>query len=156
MFGNRGIYHDGWNAATTPPAPPWLLGTGKLPDVVNDYKWELYNLADDYSQYNDLAAKMPDKLKEMQALFLRRRRSTTSCRSITRSSPRSLTPRPSATAGRTVFTYSGENAGIPVGNAPSILDRAYTITAEVTSRGRRGGHDRDARAAASAATASTC
>jgi arylsulfatase len=43
-----------------------------------------------------------------------------------------LTPRPSATAGQTVFTYTGENAGIPVGNAPSILDRDYTISAEVT------------------------
>jgi len=45
---------------------------------------------------------------------------------------RLLTPRPSAVAGRTVFTYVGENAGIPPGNAPSILDRDYTITAEVT------------------------
>ena len=45
---------------------------------------------------------------------------------------RLLTPRPSAVAGQTVFTYTGENAGIPVGNAPSILDKDYTITAEVT------------------------
>jgi len=45
---------------------------------------------------------------------------------------RLLTPRPSAVAGRTVFTYTGENSGIPVGNAPSILDKNYTITAEVT------------------------
>jgi arylsulfatase len=45
---------------------------------------------------------------------------------------RSLTPRPSAVAGRTTFTYSGEVANIPVGNAPSILDRDYTITAEIT------------------------
>ncbi|WP_035358418.1 hypothetical protein [Edaphobacter aggregans] len=45
---------------------------------------------------------------------------------------RATTPRPSAVAGRTVFTYMGENAGIPVGNAPSILDRDYTITANVT------------------------
>jgi hypothetical protein len=45
---------------------------------------------------------------------------------------RLLAPKPSAVAGRTVFTYTGENAGIPVGNAPSILDRDYTITAEVT------------------------
>ena len=35
----------------------------------SDYKWELYNLTEDYSQFNDLAAKMPEKLKEMQALF---------------------------------------------------------------------------------------
>ena len=46
--------------------------------------------------------------------------------------PRLVTPRPSAVAGRTVFTYTGENAGIPVGNAPSILDKDYTITAEIT------------------------
>lgn len=45
--------------------------------------------------------------------------------------PRLITPRPSAVAGQTLFTYSGENAGIPVGNAPSILNKAYTITAEV-------------------------
>jgi hypothetical protein len=45
---------------------------------------------------------------------------------------RAVTPRPSAVAGRSVFTYSGENAGIPVWNAPSILDKDYTITAEVT------------------------
>ena len=69
MFANRAIYHDGWIAATTPPAPPWELGTVKLPDI-NDYKWELYNLTEDYSEYNDLAAKNPDKLKELQALFL--------------------------------------------------------------------------------------
>ena len=43
-----------------------------------------------------------------------------------------MTPRPSATAGQTEFTYTGENAGIPVGNAPSILDKDYTITAEMT------------------------
>ena len=70
MVGNRAIYHDGWIAATTPPAAPWLLGTGKLPDLITGYNWELYNIAEDYSEYNDLAAKMPDKLKEMQALFM--------------------------------------------------------------------------------------
>ena len=58
MFANRGIYHDGWYACTTPPVPPWLLGTAKLPEI-NDYKWELYNIADDYSQNNDLAARIP-------------------------------------------------------------------------------------------------
>src|SRR5258705_71763 len=62
MFGNRAIYHDGWYAATTPPAPPWLMGTTKLPEV-KDYKWELYNLTEDFSQNNDLAVKNPDKLR---------------------------------------------------------------------------------------------
>jgi arylsulfatase len=45
---------------------------------------------------------------------------------------RLLAPKPSAIAGQTEFTYTGENAGIPVGNAPSILDKDYTISAEIT------------------------
>ena len=70
MFGNRAIYHDGWLAATTPPEGPWLMGLGRLPNVLNGYKWELYNITEDYSENNDLAAKMPDKLRNMQELFL--------------------------------------------------------------------------------------
>jgi len=131
MFANRGIYHDGWYACTTPPAPPWLLGTAKLPDVL-DYKWELYNIADDFSQNNDLAAKYPDKLKEMQALFVAEANKNQVFPIDNSVLPRILTPRPSGTAGRTAFTYQGVNVGIPVANAPSILNRDYTITAEVT------------------------
>lgn len=131
MFANRGIYHDGWYACTTPPAPPWALGTTKLPDVAN-YKWELYNLTDDFSQYNDLAAKNPDKLKELQALFLAEAQKYNVLPLDNSILPRLTTPRPSATAGRTLFNYSGENVGIPVGNAPSILNKNYTITADIT------------------------
>jgi len=131
MVGNRAIYHDGWIASTTPPAPSWLLGTGKLTDV-NNYNWELYNLTEDYSQYNDLAAKMPDKLKEMQALFLTEAAKYQVLPLDNTGFARALTSRPSAIAGKTVFTYTGENVGIPVGNAPSILDKDYTITANVT------------------------
>src|SRR4029077_13116187 len=131
MLANRGIYHDGWYACTTPPVPPWLLGTAKLPEI-NDYKWELYNIADDYSQYNDLAASNPDKLHELQALFLTEAAKYQVFPLDNSILPRIVTPRPSATAGRTVFTYSGENAGVPDHNAPSILNKDYTITAEVT------------------------
>ncbi len=131
MVGNRAIYHDGWIASTTPPAAPWLLATGKLTDV-NDYNWELYHITEDYSQNNDLASKMPDKLKEMQALFLSEAAKYQVLPLDNTGFSRLLTPRPSAVAGRTVFTYKGENSNIPVGNAPSILDKDYTITAEVT------------------------
>lgn len=131
MFCNRGIYHDGWYACTTPFAPPWLLGTGKIPDV-NDYNWELYNITDDYSQNNDLAATKPDKLKEMQQLFLAEATKYQVLPLDNSILTRLVTPRPSAVAGKNLLTYSGENAGIPVGNAPSILNKDYTITAEIT------------------------
>jgi arylsulfatase A-like enzyme len=131
MFGNRAIYHEGWIAVTTPPAPPWLLGTAKLPDVVDGYQWELYNLGDDYSEYNDLAAKMPDKLRDMKELFLVEATKYNVLPLDNSILPRLITPRPSATAGRTVFTYSGEMSGLPPGDAPSMLNRSYSITADV-------------------------
>jgi arylsulfatase A-like enzyme len=131
MVGNRAIYHDGWIAATTPPAPPWELGTTKMPPM-NEYKWELYNITEDYSEYNDLAASNPAKLAELQKLFLAEAAKYQVFPLDNSGFVRLLAPKPSAVAGRTVFTYSGENSGIPVGNAPSILDRDYTITADVT------------------------
>ncbi len=69
MLGNRAIYHDGWAAATTPATLPWELSTATPPDVITGYNWELYNVQEDPTQFNDLAAKMPDKLKELQDLF---------------------------------------------------------------------------------------
>ena len=73
MLGNRAIYHDGWIAATTPATIPWELSTKPAPDVITGYNWELYNVGDlqsvDPTENNDLAAKMPEKLKQMQDLF---------------------------------------------------------------------------------------
>jgi arylsulfatase A-like enzyme len=131
MFCNRGIYHDGWYACTTPPFAPWLMGTNVMPPV-NDYKWELYNITEDFSQANDLAAKNPDKLKEMQALFLSEAAKYQVLPLDNSILPRLVTPRPSAVAGQDVFTYNGVRVGIPIGNAPSILNKDYTITAEIT------------------------
>ena len=99
---------------------------------MNEYKWELYNIAEDFSQADDLAAKNPDKLKAMQALFLTEAQKYQVLPIDNSILPRIITPRPSATAGKTVFTYVGENLDIPVGNAPSILNKDYTITAEIT------------------------
>ena len=132
MAGNRGIYNDGWMANTTPFAPPWDLATGKLPDVVNGYKWELYHITEDFTQNNDLADKNPDKLKEMQALFLTEAAKYNVLPLDNTAFVRLQTPRPSAVAGKTEFTYAGENAGIPLGNAPDVLDKDFTITAEIT------------------------
>jgi arylsulfatase A-like enzyme len=131
MFGNRALYHDGWVATTVPPQPPWLMGTVQMPDVLTGYKWELYNIADDFSQNNDLGAKNPDKLKELQGLFMDEARKYQVLPLDNSILARLLAPRPSATAGRTEFTYSGEVSGVPDGNAPNLLTRSFSITAEV-------------------------
>ncbi len=131
MMGNRAIYHEGWIAATTPPEPPWLMGLVKMPDVLNGYQWELYNLAEDYSEYNDLAATRPDKLREMQELFLVEASKYQVFPLDNSVAQRALAPRPSASAGRDVFTYAGVSSGLPSNAAPDITARSYTITAEV-------------------------
>jgi len=129
MISNRGIYSEGWYANTTPPVAPWVLNA-KMPDV-GDYKWELYNLIEDFSQNDDIASKMPDKLKEMQALFQQEATKYNVLPLDNSQFQRAIEPRPSTTAGQTVFIYVGENAGIPTGNSPSILNKSFTITAEV-------------------------
>ena len=131
MFGNRAIYHDGWVAATPPPQPPWLMGTGKMPEVLNGYRWELYNIVNDYSENNDLAAKYPDKLKELQELFLVEAQKYQVFPLDNSILARILAPRPSAVAGRTEFSYAGEISGVPEGNAPNIIGKSFSITAEV-------------------------
>lgn len=132
MLGNRAIYHDGWVAATTPATLPWELSTKTPPDVITGYNWELYNVKDDPTQSNDVAATMPAKVKEMQELFYAEARKHDVLPLDNSSLARWNTPRPSLTAGRTVFTYSGPLSGTPNSAAPSILDKSYTITAEVT------------------------
>jgi arylsulfatase len=72
IMASRGIYHDGWFASAPGPREPWV---GGMPKGIKEWsplidKWELYNLNDDWSQANDLAAKNPQKLEEMKLLFL--------------------------------------------------------------------------------------
>jgi len=131
MLGNRAIYHDGWMAATTPVTIPWELGTATPPDVITGYQWELYNLKDDATEANDLAAKMPDKLKELQDVFYAEAKKYNVLPLDNSTLARFLTQRPSATAGRTHFEYSGELKGVPAAAAPNILEKSYTITAQV-------------------------
>jgi arylsulfatase A-like enzyme len=68
MFGNRGIYHKGWTAVTRHKTP-WLLVGEKVP-AFDDDVWELYDTNKDWSQANDLSKQMPEKLHQLQRLWL--------------------------------------------------------------------------------------
>jgi hypothetical protein len=118
-------------ACTTPATLPWELSTAPPPDVLTGYKWELYNVTEDPTQSNDLAATMPEKLQQMQALFSLEAQKHDVLPLDNSSLARWNTPRPNLTGGRTVFTYAGGLIGVPNSGAPSILNKAYTITAEV-------------------------
>ncbi|MFP5454261.1 MAG: arylsulfatase, partial [Alphaproteobacteria bacterium] len=72
MMENFGIYHNGWMAGTLPKRLAWEVGAGvdrKLDLGPDQRKWTLFNLDKDFTTANDLAARNPAKLKEMQALF---------------------------------------------------------------------------------------
>ena len=68
MFCNRGIYHKGWSAVTK-HRTPWAMGGEKMP-AFDDDVWELYDGSKDWTQANDLSKKMPEKLHELQRLWL--------------------------------------------------------------------------------------
>lgn len=131
MMGDRAIYHDGWIASTTPLRAPWQLTGPTTQDPANAYKWELYDLKNDWTQYYDVAAKHPDKLKELQELLwveLAKNQALPLDASV---ASRLVAPRPSLSAGRKEFTYTAPVTGIPIGVAPSLLNTSYTITAEI-------------------------
>jgi arylsulfatase A-like enzyme len=68
MFGNRGIYHKGWTAVTRHKTP-WIL-IGEVTPAFDDDVWELYDTTKDWSQAHDLSKAMPEKLHELQRLWL--------------------------------------------------------------------------------------
>ena len=68
MFGNRGIYHKGWTAVTK-HRTPWIL-VGQKTIALDDDVWELYDTTKDWSQAKDLSKEMPEKLHELQRLWI--------------------------------------------------------------------------------------
>jgi arylsulfatase A-like enzyme len=135
MFGSRAIYHDGWIASAPPIIAPWALSLKPpAPDVMNSFTWQLYDLGKDWTQADDLAPKMPDKLRDMQQLFILEASKYNVFPLDDRLLPRFVGPKPSYTMGRTVFTYTGELTNVPfpgVAGAPNVLNKSYTITAAV-------------------------
>ena len=126
----RGIYHNGWMANTTPMRLPWKMsGEAGKPD---DFKWELYHVAEDFSQSRDLAAKNPAKLKELQALFEQEaKKYNVYPLDSSYASRGDVSLRPSLTRGRSVFTYFPGTIRVPEGTAPDTKNKDFTLTAEV-------------------------
>jgi len=150
MMGDRAIYHEGWIASTKVVRPPWDV-TAPAHDPMT-VPWELYDLRKDWTQCDDLAAKNPAKLKELQELFMAEAKKYQVLPLDTTVVTRLLTPRPSLTAGRTSFTWTQPMTGVPYGDAPMILNASYNFKADVeipqggaegmliTTGGRFGGY----------------
>ncbi len=125
---NRAIYHDGW-VACSPYGLPWV--TAGRGDSFLTAPWELYNVNDDFSQADNLAAKNPEKLKELQAKFLEEARKYDVFPLDSRFSERMDPKLRIAGAPKTSWTYFGNNVWLPEPIGPQLFPRAHTITAEL-------------------------
>jgi arylsulfatase len=132
ILGNRAIYHDGWMASTYPAVFPWEGVKGSPPvDVLNGFKWELYNLKEDPTQTNDLAAQEPDRLREMQELWMIEAVRNQVLPLNASQVALFTVERPGPAAGRKQFVYATPMTSNQTSVVPSILNRSYTITAEI-------------------------
>jgi arylsulfatase len=130
MMGQYALYHEGWMAVTKVTRPPWVLGGAANLDPANA-EWELYDIANDWTQNSDVAAENPEKLRELQDMFWVEAEKYQVLPLDASVATRLVTPRPSITAGRTEFTWNGPLTGTPNGDAPSVLNTSYTITADI-------------------------
>lgn len=130
MMGDHAIYHDGWIASSKVTRPPWVI-FGKANLNPADTPWELYDLQSDWTQYDDVAAQYPKKLEELKNIFWSQAKKYNVLPLDGGVASRLINPKPSITAGRNVFTYSGELTGTPNGVAPNILNASYNFKAEV-------------------------
>jgi len=128
MMGNRGIFHKGWTASTK-HRTPWEVG-GMLP--FDEDTWELYG-PDDWTQAHDLAAAHPDKLRDLQRLWLieasRRNVLPLDDRSVERFLA-SLAGRPELVTGTSQILFGGMQR-LSEGSVISVKNRSHAVTAEV-------------------------
>ena len=131
MFGNRGIYLQGWSAVTK-HRTPWELGAVELP-AFDDDVWELYDGSTDYSQAHDLAAEMPEKLHELQRLWLIEATKYNVLPIDDRTGERlnpDLSGRPQLVTGDTQIFYTGMT-GLSENSVLSIKNKSFSVTAEI-------------------------
>jgi hypothetical protein len=133
MFANRGIYHDGWVAATR-HSIPWLMVQN--PPLSQDV-WELYHVSEDFSEADDLAAKNPAKLKELQGLFMKEAARNHVLPIDDRRAERfnaAIAGRPDLMGGRTSLTVYPGMFGMAENAFINVKNRSFTITAPVELR----------------------
>jgi arylsulfatase len=130
MYGNRGIYHNGWMASCRHGRLPWI-GAGSF--SWDDDTWELYNIADDFSQAHDLAAEHPDKLEELKDMFSREAAKHDVYPLDDRFAERlDVRLRPSYFYGRTHVTFPASLRRLPEGSGPKLNNVDHVVSVPVT------------------------
>ncbi|WP_411873973.1 arylsulfatase [Vulcanococcus limneticus] len=132
MFGQWALYNEGWLLSTKVNRAPWDAFGPANPDPLNNQVLELYDLKRDFSQAADLAAKNPQKVKEMKAAFITEAKKYQVFPLDASVAGRIVAPRPNITAGRNSFVYTHPMVGLPQGDSPGLLNTSYTVSADIT------------------------
>jgi len=132
MMGQYALYHDGWLMSTKVNRAPWQAFEAANPDPLNNQIFQLYNLKESWNQSEDVAAKYPDKVKQMRAMFLEEAKKYQVLPLNASVGARVAARRPSVLAGRDKLFYTRPMTGVPQGDAPYLLDTSYTVTADIT------------------------
>ena len=131
MMGQWALYDEGWLLSTKVNRAPWHAFGPANKDPLNNQVFQLYNLKEDFTQTNDIAAKHPEKVKELRKKFIAEAEKYQVFPMDASVVSRMATPRPNITAGRSEFVYTRPMVGTPQGDSPSLLNTSYTITAEI-------------------------
>jgi len=130
MFGNRAIYHDGWIASCFHGRLPWVRA--QAVSFGDTERWELYNIAEDFSQGVDLAEQFPDKLAELQALFDREARAYNVYPLNDETTTRALPDRrPSLLEGQTTTTYFADHVRVPEMSTVNFKNTSFDLAAQL-------------------------
>ena len=131
MFANRGIYHKGWSAVTKHKTP-WVMVGGTLP-AFDDDVWELYDGSKDYSQAHNLAPEQPERLFELQRLWLIEAVKYTVVPLDDRSAERlepTIAGRPTLIRGNSQLFFPGMGR-LSENSVVSIKNKSFSVTADV-------------------------
>jgi arylsulfatase len=131
MFGQWALYDNGWFLSTKVNRAPWEAFGPANPDPLNNQVFQLYNLTKDFSQTEDVAARYPQKVKEMRRKFLVEAKKYQVFPMDASVAARIVAPRPNITAGRSEFVYTRPMTGLPQGDSPNLLNSSYTISADI-------------------------
>jgi arylsulfatase A-like enzyme len=131
MMGQWALYHEGWLLSTQVNRAPWEAFSAANSDPLNNQVLELYDLNKDFSQSQNIAAKYPDKVKELKQLFIAEAKKYQVFPMDATVAARIVAPRPNITAGRSEFVYTKPMVGLPQGDSPMLLNASYTISADI-------------------------
>jgi hypothetical protein len=125
------LYDDGWLLSTKVNRAPWEAFGPANPDPLNNQAFQLYNLNNNWNQTDDVAAKYPQKVKDMRGKFVAEAKKYNVFPMDASVAARIVAPRPNITAGRSEFVYTRPMVGLPQGDSPNILNASYNFTADI-------------------------